>query len=238
MIKITKLDKNGKPIMAFCPEHGEVEIISLPTEGSGSLKRMSRAKAAQGKVHYGNSPKSGELSCGCKFNEYDNSLSKQFNIVCRLVELANDISFENRHDITTNDDHVDFSNRMFELFKDNIHNNVLGTEITLTGDFTGEEYNKIINEFEGIEEFIHNGTNYKINKKGNIIDEYYFIPEKQITPDSYTWDDFFTIKNDGSKEAADYLIKWCEHNNVSVELNGNESFQEIADKCVSAMYGM
>ena len=110
MIKITKLDKNGTPLRAFCPEHGTVGIISMPTEGTGSLKRIARAKTAGGKVHYGNSPSLGELSCGCKFTteEVDNELFKKFNVVCRLIELANDIMFENRNGLKTDENHKDF----------------------------------------------------------------------------------------------------------------------------------
>lgn len=235
MIKIIKLD-NGKPIMAFCPEHGEVEIISLPTEGSGSLKRISRAKAAQSKVNYGNSPKSGELSCGCKFNEYDNTLSKQFNIVCRLIELANDISFENRYELKTDNNHDDFAMRMFNIFKAKVVDAGYCNEIRLN-DFTGEEYTSILNEFEGIEKYLHNGTNYSLSSKDNIVVQYYAQPEKQEMPQEYTWGAFFNIKPDGSEEVANYLIKWCRYNDITVQLTGDENPQEIADRCVKAMYG-
>ena len=39
-IKVIKLN-NGQAIEAICPEHGQVKIISLPTQGSGSMKRIS-----------------------------------------------------------------------------------------------------------------------------------------------------------------------------------------------------
>ena len=88
MIKITKLNQYGKPIEAHCPKHGHVEIISLPTQGSGSLKRIARAKAAGGKVNYGNSPKKGELSCG----EIKDIMFKCVNEMFKIVREAKDVN--------------------------------------------------------------------------------------------------------------------------------------------------
>ena len=237
MIKITKLNY-GQPVEATCPEHGKVEIVSMPTQGTGSLKRIARAKAAGGKVHYGNSPSLGELSCGCKFTteEVDNELSKKFNVVCRLIELANNIHFENRHEMKTDENHQDFALRMFNIFKEDVIQGVVCDEIKLHHDFDGRDYNKIISEFEGIEEYLHNGSNYKIGSEDNIIVKYYYQPPTQELPTSFTWDDFYTLKNDGSMEVAQYLINWCKHNNIVVNLTGDENPQEIANACVKAMY--
>lgn len=237
MILITKLDKCGQPITAKCPEHGEVEIINMPSQGTGSLKRISRAKAAGGKINHGNGPKQGQLSCGCTFKKEDinNNLSEQFNYVCRLIELANDISFENRYELTTDDNHDNFAMRMFNLFRDFVVDAGYCNEIKFDKEFEGLEYNMIIKEFEGIEKYLSSCANYKIGDN-NIISKYYFKPEKQDLPEEYTWDAFFTIKPDGSPEVADYLIKWCEHNDIEIDLGGDETPEEIANHCVKRMY--
>lgn len=236
MIKITKLNY-GQPVEATCPEHGKVEIVSMPTQGTGSLKRISRAKAAGGKVNYGNGPKKGQLSCGCTFtsNEVNNELSKQFNYVCRLIELANDISFENRYELKTDDNHDNFAMRMFTIFREYVVDAAYCNEIKFDKEFDGLEYQMIIKEFEGIEKYLSATANYKIGDD-NIIAEYYYQPPKQEMPTEYTWDDFFTIKPDGSEEVARYLINWCKHNGVPVNLTGDENPQEIANACVKAMY--
>ena len=123
------------------------------------------------------------------------------------------------------------------VFKENIQTGHYSDEIKLDGDFDGSDYNKILAAFEGIEKYLHNGTNYSLSSKDNVVVQYYYQPPKQEMPTEYTWDDFFTIKPDGSEEVARYLINWCKHNGVPVKLNGDENPQEIADRCVKAMYG-
>lgn len=237
MITITKLNQYGLPIMGECPEHGVVEINTMPSDATGSLKRISRAKATGGKINYGNNPKQGELSCGCTFKKEDvnDDLRKQFNYVCRLIELANDISFENRYELKTDDNHDNFAMRMFTIFREYVVDAGYCNEIKFDKEFDGLEYNMIINEFEGIEKYLSSTANYKISDD-NIISQYYFKPEKQEMPQEYTWDAFFTIKPDGSQEVADYLIKWCEHNDIEIDLSGDETPEEIANHCVKRMY--
>ena len=233
MIKVTKLNQYGKPIMAECPEHGEVKIINMPSEGTGSLKRINRAKASGGKVNYGNSPKKGTLSCGCTFtsNEVNDELQRQFNYVCRLIELANDICFGK-----TDENHDDFKQRMFEVFNGYMVKRPYGNEIKFDKEFDGTEYQMIINEFEGIEKYLSNLSSYYKISDDNIIAKYYYQPPKQEMPSEYTWDAVFTVKLDGSKEVADYLVDWCKHNDIELDLKGNETSEEIAEYCVKMMY--
>ena len=144
VVKIIEVDEFGRPQKCICPECGQkVEIIESAISTGSSLKRINRALASGGNPNYGIS-KSGLLSCGHilghTYNIHDGEIKNGFNIICRVLELANDIN-----DAPTGVSALEsFADKIFELYPGGKR----------SGNFKIEEYESFLKEFPGIEKFL------------------------------------------------------------------------------------
>lgn len=204
-VKIVEVDEFGRPLKCICPECGQiVEIVEMPVSTGSSTKRINRALASGASPNYGMT-KSGLFSCGHVFSHtytiHDGEIKNAFNIICRVLELANDIN-----DFPTEVDALEsFADKIFTLFPNGKRD----------GSFKINEYENFLKEFPGIERFLskdyeswklHIGFGREINQE-NIVIKYsnrtIFDSELSYTLEEY---DNLSEKDKEDRRYENYLF--------------------------------